>query len=161
MKATDDKHTQRKENQKDSLQTPEDTTQQMVSEIVEYCRKGNKWGVSTILDTVKEQQRGPLLNQHDSFGDTALTAAASGGHESLLKYLLKIPGVDPNITTEGTGFTPLILAAAKGNSQIVDSLIKLSVVNPEIKDINQMTAAEEATYSGHLGISTMITNRRT
>ncbi|KTC82100.1 ankyrin repeat domain-containing protein [Legionella cincinnatiensis] len=160
MKTTDDKHSKRKEHQKDSLHTTEDATQQMVSEIVEYCRKGSKWGVRAILDTVKEQQRGFLLNQHDRFGDTALTAAASGGHNGLLQYLLEIPGVDPNITTEGTRFTPLILAAAHGNSQIVDNLIKLSAINPEIKDINQMTAAEEATYSGHLEISTMITNRK-
>jgi ankyrin repeat protein len=157
MKSKDDTHRKIKQH---SAQALEETTQQKVSEIVECCRKGSKWGVSAILDTVKEHDRGSLLNQHDRFGDTALTAAASGGYIGLLHYLLEIPGVDPNVATKGSGFTPLILAAAKGNVQIVGNLIKLSAVNSGLKKINAMTAAEEATYAGHLDISDMITSRK-
>lgn len=140
---------------KTSLGTPEE----MLSEIVECCRKGHKWGVKALLKKIKEDERGALLNQRDRFGDTALTAAAAGGHHSLVKYLLEIPGVNPNVTTEGTGFTPLIMAAAKGYSNMVDTLIKKPTVKLEIRDMNGLTAAEEAEYANHLDISNTIINK--
>ncbi|CAM3140685.1 Ribulose-5-phosphate 4-epimerase and related epimerases and aldolases [Legionella steigerwaltii] len=138
-----------------SLGAPEE----IISELVEHCRKGHKWGVTAILRKVNEQARGPLLNQRDHFGDTALTAAAAGGYDSLVKYLLKIPGVNPNVTTERTGFTPLIMAAAKGHANTVDTLIEEPTVELEIRDANGMTAAEEAEYSNHLDISDAITSK--
>lgn len=127
--------------------------------IIECCKKGDKWGVIRILSDLAKEERAKLLNQRDRFGDTALTAAASEGHNSVVEYLLEIPGVDPNVGTSGTCFTPLIMAAAKGYPDVVFTLLKKPEVTLEIKDINGLTAAEEAAHAHHLEISEIISRK--
>lgn len=141
---------------KDIMSDFDNDTQKIIQKIVDYCRKGNIWGIRDILRSVPESEQRSLLNQYDKFGDTALIAASSNGHVTLMQYLLKIPGVDPNIGTERTQFTPLMLAAANGNKQIVEMLLHMPTINTEIKGINKMTAAEEAIYADHPDVSDMI-----
>ena len=140
----------------------EDTTQKkIINEIVKYARAGNIWGIREILRQVPEPEQGTLLNKYDQFGDTALVVACSNGHVALTQYLLNIPGVDPNVGTENTHFTPLILAAANGRRRIVEMLLLCTTpIDAAATAINKMNADEEALYSAHPDIAAMIRSKR-
>lgn len=132
-----------------------------IKDIVDQCRKGNLWGLKRILMTVPAEQHGSLLNKFDSFGDTALLAATSNGHETVVRYLLTIPGLDLNLAAQKTKFTPLIMSAANGYKNIVQLLLSNKSIVTGLKDINKMTAAEEAVYAHHDDIAEMIRSSST
>ncbi|MFA6302373.1 MAG: ankyrin repeat domain-containing protein [Legionella sp.] len=145
--------------QKTNTQTNNDS--EKIKKIVDQSRKGHLWGLKDILMAVPADQQGPLLNNCDSFGDTALLAAISNGHETVVRYLLTIPGLDLNLANERTQYTPLIMSAAKGYKTIVQLLLSNKSVVTGSTDINKMTAAEEAVYNHHDDIAQLIRSSST
>ncbi|KFY75689.1 hypothetical protein V499_04344 [Pseudogymnoascus sp. VKM F-103] len=66
------------------------------------------------------------INKRDSYGRTALWAAASQGHESLVRLLLE-NGAEINLTGElerGSRVTALFCAAARGHIAVLQLLLK-------------------------------------
>ena len=55
---------------------------------------------------------------------TALHAAASGGHEEVVAVLLEHPGVDPNVVTLDTDWSSLHLAVSGGHYKVVALLLQ-------------------------------------
>ena len=130
--------------------------EKIIQKIVDYCRNGNIWAVKAILVKIPASRHAALLNQVDQFGDTALVGASFGGHAHLMQYLLTIPGIDPNVPTMKTHFTPLIIAAANGSKRLVELLLQHSFINKHAKSINGMSADEEAIYADHMEIAAII-----
>src|SRR5436309_2966991 len=96
----------------------------LLQDIVAACRAGALQRLIEILKQVPEKELGRVLNEYDTYGDTALTSAASNGHVRIIEYLLKISDVDLNKSTQRTQFTALKLAAAHGYENIVDILLQ-------------------------------------
>lgn len=130
--------------------------EKLINQIVESCRLGKIWELRSLLSTISKEEQGPLLNQYDSFGATALGAAASSGHYEITQYLLLFPGLDLNKGSRTNNFTPLTLAAANGKKRIVELLLSNSKVDKEIKDTNGYTADQEAIYSNEISTAAMI-----
>ncbi|KAI7890678.1 prosome, macropain 26S subunit, non-ATPase, 10, isoform CRA_c [Mucor mucedo] len=69
-----------------------------------------------------------LVQSVDEDGRTALHWAASGGHASIVEYLMN-KGAIVNNPDKDAGWTPLMIAVAAGHEDVVKLLLPQSDVN--------------------------------
>jgi len=84
--------------------------------LITEAAKGNEKNVMALINNNNK-------NYQDRNGKTALIAAAEGGHEQLVSYLIK-QGVDVRKATKNSQTTALHLEASNGHLQNVKDLLK-------------------------------------
>jgi len=100
------------------------------------------------------------VNATDCMGSTALTWAASNGHEEVVKILLARADVKPDQADTRYGRTPLSWAALNGHSKVVKVLLELQDVNPDQADPKyRQTPLWWAARNGHEGVVKMLLER--
>jgi len=101
------------------------------------------------------------VNAVDCTGSTALTWAATRGHEGVVKILLEREDVDPDRADTIFRQTPLSLAAVKGQERVVKMLLEREDVDPnrEIAPYCQ-TPLSWAARNGHEGLVKMLLERQ-
>jgi len=87
------------------------------------------------------------LNATDLRGYTALTWAASKGHDGDVKVLLEQVGLHPDIADNG-GQTPLSWASERGRCEIVKILLEQKNVDPDTADHRGQTPLSYAADGG-------------
>jgi len=112
--------------------------------------------VATALLAMKEWD----INARDAMGRTALVWAAVEGHEDLIKILLQLKDVNPNIADAGYGRTPLLWAAQRKYEGIVKLLLERGDTNPNTADTKYgQTPLGWAAQHGYEGISKLLLER--
>ena len=97
-------------------------------EFFECCRYGDEeTGISLLQNFPEIDPCKP-----DEYGTTPIHAASANGLVALLTEIVKKPGVNLNVQTNG-GSTPLHFAAINRNSKIIEILVKAGA-NPKIKN---------------------------
>ena len=91
------------------------------------------------------------LNAVDRNGRTALMCATEVEHDAIVKMLLKLKSVNPDIA-DYSGRTPLSRAAENGDEVIVWMLVERNDVNPDTADMDGETPLLNAARSGCDGI---------
>lgn len=83
---------------------------------------GNAWigGDKALRRLIR---RGHDVNALDDIGESPLHGAASHGHATVVRLLLK-NGADPNIAAEDSGLTPLHWACGWGTLSVVRALVR-------------------------------------
>ena len=100
------------------------------------------------------------VNATDCMGSTALTWAASNGHEEVIKILLARADVKPDQADTRYGRTPLSWAALNGHSKVVKVLLERQDVNPDQADPKyRQTPLWWAARNGHEGVVKMLLER--
>ena len=74
------------------------------------------------------------INERDNMGRTALSWAAAGGHEDVVKLLLRLKDIDPNATDTEYGRTSLSWAAKQGHGGVARMLLEQADVDPNTAD---------------------------
>lgn len=88
-----------------------------------FCHDGKMDKIREYVDSVdKKTLEERLSNRRGVFGYTPLHEAVSGGHENVLKFLLKQGGIVN--CRANSGYTPLHLAASAGHLKCVEVLLK-------------------------------------
>ena len=95
------------------------------------------------------------LNEGDRFGHTALSLAASAGHEVVVKILLGREEVNPNAGNK-FGTTPLAYAAGAGHEGVVEILLGQEEVDPNKPSSNGRTPLSWAAEKGGQGVVGML-----
>ena len=98
------------------------------------------------------------LNEGDCFGCTALSLAAEGGQQEVVKILLGREEVNPD-TEDKFGVTPLLYAARRGHEGIVKILLGRDEVNPDKPGNDGQKPLSDAARGGHEGIVKMLLER--
>jgi len=112
--------------------------------------------VSAVLD-MREWD----ANAADCSGNTALTWAAMGGHDGVVRRLLEQKDVNPDQPDTKYGWTRLSLAAENGHEGIVMMLLERKDVNPDHPDSKYgSTPLSWAAQNGHEGIVKMLLERK-
>jgi len=112
--------------------------------------------VSAVLD-MREWD----VNATDCSGNTALTWAAMGGHDGVVRRLLEQKGINPDQADTKYGWTPLSRAAVNGREGIVKMLLERQDVNPGQPDTCCGRAPLSlAAENGHEGIVKMLLERK-
>jgi len=112
--------------------------------------------VSAVLD-MREWD----VNAADCSGNTALTWAAMGGHDGVVRRLLEQKGINPDQADTKYGWTPLSRAAVNGREGIVKMLLERQDVNPSQPDTCCGRAPLSlAAEKGHEGIVKMLLERK-
>ena len=76
------------------------------------------------VDVVKTLvENGADVNSADEEGYTALTHAAKNGDLETVDFLLGVEGINMNVSTFGSDYTPLLWAIARGHEDVVKKLI--------------------------------------
>ena len=100
------------------------------------------------------------INRGDIMGQTALAGAAVGGHEDVVKILLRLKGINPNAAEAGCGRTPLWWAAQHGDEGIVKLLLEREDIDPNTSDtLSGRTPLWWAAKAGHEGIVRLLLER--
>ena len=89
----------------------------MAASLRELCQAGKLEEARAAL------ARGGKVNQTTAGGNTGLMCAAAQGHESVVELLLQQPGLDVNLTREGSRRTALHAASSYGRAGIVRMLL--------------------------------------
>ncbi|KAG2430808.1 hypothetical protein HXX76_009784 [Chlamydomonas incerta] len=87
--------------------------------------------------------------------ETALHAAAKGGHVQAVRQLLAHPDVDPNVTAR-RGFTPLHVAAGGGHRAAVRALVADARVDVNAPAKGQATPLHLAALYGQAGTAAVL-----
>jgi len=74
------------------------------------------------------------INERDNMGRTALSWAAMGCHEGVVKILLQLKDIDPNAADTQYGGTPLLQAAKHGHEGVARMLLERADVSPDTAD---------------------------
>ena len=108
------------------------------------CYRGN-------TDLVRELvvEHGADVDAHDDDGDDALMYAVRGGHEDLVRFLIKEFKFNANMSRGSDGRTPLLEACIKGHVDFVRELIVKHGADLSAKDNNNYDALLFAVYGGH------------
>ncbi|OBT84087.1 hypothetical protein VE02_07008 [Pseudogymnoascus sp. 03VT05] len=88
------------------------------------------------------------INSKDNSGRTPLSHAAGNGHESAVKLLLNMDGVEPD-SRDNFSRTPLSRAAMVGHAAVVESLLAQGGVDPDAEDDVPETPLILAAMYGH------------
>ena len=113
------------------------------------------------LEIVKRALAVPRLGgfPHDGTGHGPLGLAASGGHGSVVQYLLGADGIDPEeqYAKQGQqGPTPLFMASSRGFDDVVRILLVTGRADPNARchftTWGDSTPLQEASVSGHLEV---------
>jgi len=100
------------------------------------------------------------INLIDITGQTALSWAAVGGYEDVVKILLQLKDVNPNIAGTGHGRTPLWWAAQHGHEGVVRVLLERGDIDPNTPDTEYgRTPLWLAAQHGHEGVVRMLLER--
>ena len=100
------------------------------------------------------------INARDIMGQTALVVAAMGGHEDVVRILLRLEGVNPNIADTEYDRAPLGWAARGGYVGVVMALLEREDVDPSAADAEYgQTPLWWAAKSGHEGIVRLLLER--
>src|ERR1700722_225845 len=93
---------------------------------------------------------GANVNARDQFGRMPLSRAAEGGHEAVVKLLLKTGKVDVDSKDmDWGGRTPLSRAAEGGHEAVVKLLLETGKVDVDSKDRYRRTPLSRAAEGGH------------
>lgn len=115
------------------------------------------------VDVVKTLvENGADINSADEEGYTALTHAAKNGDLKIVDFLLGVEGIDMNIPTFGSDYTPLFWAIARGHEDVVKKLIDTGAeqfVEVEDRRIDALDLADS--YGNQNIIDTIIQSRGT
>ena len=116
-------------------------------------------GVAEIVADVLEMKEWDV-NASDCIGHTALTWAASRGHEMIVKILLERGDINPDKADTYHGRTPLWLAAEKGHEGVVKILLERGDVNPDQLETEYgRTPLSPAAQNGHEGVVKILLER--
>ena len=85
------------------------------------------------------------------WGCMPLTAAAEGGHEEVVRVLVKRPDIDVNRKT-GRGWTALMCAAWRGHVGVVRVLLEMPGTDVNSASQNGLTALSLAFSFGHMEV---------
>jgi ankyrin repeat protein len=102
-------------------------------------------------------QHGAAVNvtsPKDRLDSTALTLAASNGHDAVLELLLQA-GADIDWRTERDGFSALMLAAELGHWSTVGMLLSAGA-DPGLQDRKGNTACDLAVANGHGAVTRVL-----
>jgi len=100
------------------------------------------------------------INERDNMGRTALSWAAGGGHENVVKILLRLMDIDPNAADTEYGRTPLWWAAERGHEGVVRMLLERMDINPNTTDKGYGgTPLWRAAERGREGLARMLLGR--
>ncbi|RKP53393.1 ankyrin repeat domain-containing protein [Pararobbsia silviterrae] len=83
-------------------------------ELIAAAERGDPSAVTCLLNFEAVRR---VVNDLDDVGRSALWRAASGGFVEIVKTLLRVPGIDPNLSN------PLCIAALFGRTEIVRELL--------------------------------------
>ena len=89
------------------------------------------------------------VNCRDEENRTALFWAVIGDHTSIVRHLLKQPGIDVNVKEDRGGQTVLHFAASIGHVEIVQLLLTSKSMNVNSTTKNGLFALISAAYHGH------------
>lgn len=82
------------------------------------------------------------LNKKNTFGDTALTLAAVGGHRDTVQVLMR---AQADVNQKGSdGYHALLNAATDGHHQVVSLLLSEPEINMDLQADNGLTAMRSA-----------------
>ncbi|GKZ38373.1 hypothetical protein AbraIFM66950_010530 [Aspergillus brasiliensis] len=113
------------------------------------CAQGNDTVVRLLLETGLANP-----NSMSAYGRTPLSFASESGHTSIVKELLALESVSPDLADTTYGRTPLSWAAAKGHVEVVQLLLKTDAVDLWSRDLMyHRTPGEWAACNGHRGIA--------
>ncbi|PMD61429.1 ankyrin, partial [Hyaloscypha bicolor E] len=84
----------------------------------------------------------------DKHGWTPLISAASNGKVDVVKLLLAVDRVEPDLK-DRTGRTPLFYAAKNGNKAIIELLLAINRVDVDSRDYYNSTPLSIAARMGH------------
>jgi len=100
------------------------------------------------------------VNTTDCTGSTALTWAATRGHEEVVKALFELEDINPDKTDTVYGRTPLSRAAENGHERVVKMLLERDGVNPDRADTKYgRTPLLRAAGNGHELVVKMLLER--
>ena len=100
------------------------------------------------------------INERDNLGRTALSWAAAEGHEDVVKQLLQLEDIDPNVVDTEYGRTPLWWAAERGHEGVVRMLLERADINLNPADTEHgRTPLWWAAARAHEGIVRMLLER--
>jgi ankyrin repeat protein len=111
-----------------------------------------------IKNVVQYLTREGQINSKDNSGRTALSYAASNGHEAVVRLLLNRSDINVN-SSDGDGYTVLSLAAMKGHETIVRLLLDRSDINANLLDEDGNTVLSRAVLNGHKAVVRLLLNR--
>ena len=121
-------------------------------------RKPNKICFPPLWQLCKEGQLAMLrtavalgenVNSRDEENRTTLFWAVVGRRTSIVRLLLKQPGIDVNVQEDQAGRTALFLAATMGNVEIVQLLMTSKSMDVSSTDRIGASALIAAAYRGH------------
>ena len=92
------------------------------------------------------------VNCRDKENRTTLFWAVFSGHTSIVRLLLKQPGIDVNVKDNQAGQTALAIAALMGNVEIVHLLLAVKSLNVNSTEKNGDTALMVAANHGHTSV---------
>ena len=116
-------------------------------------------GIEEIVADILEM-KGWDVNAIDYTGSTALTWAATKGHEDVIKVLLEREDINPDQQDPADGRTPLSLAAENGREGVVKLLLERGDVNPDHVDTDYgQTPLSWAAEKGHSEIVKILLER--
>jgi len=100
------------------------------------------------------------VNTTDCTGSTALTWAATRGHEEVVKALFELEDINPDRADTIYGRTPLSRAAENGHERVVKMLLERDGVNPDRADTKYgQTPLSWASKNGHEGVVKLLLQR--
>lgn len=106
------------------------------------------WGLSSVVEAMINSGESFDLNSTDRWGNTSLLLAATYGHDSVVRQLLKCGGADINLKDHYQQ-TPLSNAAQNGHKAVVQVLVEQDGINVELYDSKGRTPLSWAIESGH------------
>jgi len=118
------------------------------------------FGIEEMVSAVLDMREWDV-NAADGTGNTALTWAATRGHDGVVKRLLERKDVNPDQPDTEYGQTPLSWAAGNGHVGIVRMLLERGDVNPDQPDTYfGQTPLSWAAEEGHGGVVNMLLERK-
>ena len=98
------------------------------------------------------------VNCRDEENRTALFWAVIGDHTSIVRHLLKQPGIDVNVKEDQDGMTALAIAAINGNVEIVQLLLTTKSLNANSTIKDGEFALTLAARRGHFSVMKLLLN---
>ena len=130
-----------------ALRRPQGLEAKLKARMWEACRQGDEEALAAVLAEASDGGTG-LVNGRDREWRTCLINAADGGHAACIALLLRVPGVDVNLTGED-GCSALIRSCTGGHIECVRLLLAHPQINVNHVDGNGDSPLIWCSFAGH------------